>query len=354
MADTQFARRPLKRIHSTSPLTSRPSSRSGSEELNEIDAYEKERLENIRQRDALLASLGFTPTSNHPPPPKPAKQPKSNKDVSGTRASTRSVISIGPTRRSARVAGLVSKAEYDDLASRSPSPRKPLFAPLPKGRTPQIPAPAVKYSDSSTGPSSPASRPTRSSSGVLQFEGRWSGVFTPNVTPEEMFAGGAFGGSFFIDTYSNVLKTPISSSTDIPSLPFSIPESKKSTYLANPVPDPEVNRFKVRAGQSLQEWEKAGWIWPGDPRGWAQWYVRFWQGRRCEDDERQIRRWLKVAGPTGRFKRALLKKVHQAGGKGAQGLRDENVGRVLRQCLWQWGYELNEHEYDEAMSNGGG
>lgn len=56
---------------------------------------------------------------------------------------------------------------------------------------------------------------------------------------------------------------------------------------------------------------------------------------------------LKVAGPTGRFKRALLKKIHQAGGQVAVG--DEDVGRVLRQCLWQWGYELTEREYEEAM-----
>ena len=57
---------------------------------------------------------------------------------------------------------------------------------------------------------------------------------------------------------------------------------------------------------------------------------------------------LKVAGPTGRFKRALLKKIHQSGGLPA--LEDEDTGRVLRQCLWQWGYELNQSEYERAMA----
>lgn len=56
---------------------------------------------------------------------------------------------------------------------------------------------------------------------------------------------------------------------------------------------------------------------------------------------------LKIAGPTGRFKRALLKKIHQAGGQAAVG--DGDVGRVLRQCLWQWAYELTEREYEDAM-----
>ena len=56
---------------------------------------------------------------------------------------------------------------------------------------------------------------------------------------------------------------------------------------------------------------------------------------------------LKVAGPTGRFKRMLMKKVHQAGGE--EGVDDEDVGRVLRQTLWQWGYELTNEEYRRAM-----
>lgn len=54
-----------------------------------------------------------------------------------------------------------------------------------------------------------------------------------------------------------------------------------------------------------------------------------------------------MAGPTGRFKRSLLKKVHLSGGEPA--LADEDVGAVLRQCLWQWGYELTPSEYERAM-----
>lgn len=98
------------------------------------------------------------------------------------------------------------------------------------------------------------------------------------------------------DTYSRLLRTTLSSSAALDSLPFSLPPSDADTdtdvsnLLTSSITQPSVNRFQVLAGQSLEEWEKAGWIWSGDPRGWAEWYVRFWDGRRCEDDERQVKR----------------------------------------------------------------
>ena len=92
------------------------------------------------------------------------------------------------------------------------------------------------------------------------------------------------------DTHSHVLRQSLVAADDIASLPFTLPDSDADRLLSNPEPDGDLNRFRVRAGQSLAEWEKAGWIWAEDPRGWAQWYTRFWDGRRCEDDERQVRR----------------------------------------------------------------
>lgn len=56
-----------------------------------------------------------------------------------------------------------------------------------------------------------------------------------------------------------------------------------------------------------------------------------------------------MAGSTGRFKRALLKKIQQHGGAMAGAVTDETVSPILRQCLWQWGYELNEEEFERAM-----
>jgi hypothetical protein len=76
-----------------------------------------------------------------------------------------------------------------------PIPRR--FDPLPKQSAPIIPS-GPEYDDVDGGiDMEPAARPTRTEDGSLVFEGRWRGVFTPNVTPEEMFRGGAFGGGFF-------------------------------------------------------------------------------------------------------------------------------------------------------------
>ncbi|RXK41703.1 hypothetical protein M231_00938 [Tremella mesenterica] len=318
-----------------------------SDEENELDmSYEEERLENIKNNAALLASLGLSSVSL--PTLKPRVQLDQTKR--STVVKKEKVEYPEPSRRSGRVAALQeigperTHSRSNSLHS-TPSPSPSRKKPLPKAVTPIIPT-GPTYNSTEL---QRASRPRRKVDGSLIFEGRWENVFKPNITPEEMFTGGAFGGSFFCNTYSRILHQPLSSQEDLVKLPFTISDSDR--LLSNDLPDGQVNRFKVRAGQSLQEWEKAGWIWSGDPRGWAEWYVKFWDGRRCEDDERQVRRWLKVAGPTGRFKRALVKKIHSSGGRSV--VEDEDVGRTLRQCLWQWGYQLTLEEYDLAIAGEG-
>ena len=73
--------------------------------------------------------------------------------------------------------------------------------------------------------------------------------------------------------------------------------------------DARINFYQVRASQSQAAWEKAGWIHPQDPRGWFQWYSRFFSGRRTEDDARQIRRWRAIF----RHQRALKSRIRKAG-----------------------------------------
>ncbi|ODN77217.1 hypothetical protein L202_05736 [Cryptococcus amylolentus CBS 6039] len=327
------------------------------DELAGGEDYERERLENIRERDALLQSLGLESKPRLPPPTStPVKRLTLSKEEKQRRKVSKmkelAVRREQPTRKSRRVEAREDGKGREGRDRRTSTRRTPYpgprYDPLPKAIAPTL-APGPDYAEGEGEAYERAPRPTRGQDGRLEFEGRFKGVFAPNLTPEEMFAGGAFGGGFFRDVYSRVTNRQLSSAEDTASLPFTLPPSLHPVLLTSPTPQASVNRFKVSAGQSLQEWEKAGWIWAGDPRGWAEWYVRFWEGRRCGDDARQVNRWLKVAGPTGRFKRALLKKMLQAGGR--EMVEDEDVGRVLRQCLWQWGYVLDGGEFERAMAS---
>ncbi len=100
------------------------------------------------------------------------------------------------------------------------------------------------------------------------------------------------------------------------------------------------NKHRVKAGQDQAFWEQHGWIKPQDPRGWFQWYCRFYQGRRTDDDARQISRWSGVAGAKGRWKRALLNKIVAANAAWDDGA----VSPVIRQTLLHWAHEVTEED----------
>jgi hypothetical protein len=73
------------------------------------------------------------------------------------------------------------------------------------------------------------------------------------------------------------------------------PDWFKNAKLCEGKRDSALNYFKVNASQSLSVWRKKGWIYPEDPRGWFQWYCRYYQGRRIpEIDEIQISRWMAI------------------------------------------------------------
>jgi hypothetical protein len=130
-----------------------------------------------------------------------------------------------------------------------------------------------------------------------------------------------------------------------------------SRYLTSPVYDAEVNKFKVACGQSIEEWEAAGWIdHDHDVRGWFQWYIRFLQGRRCNDDERQVSRWRKCVGETGRWRRMLLKKYMALGVRNVfDDGADEHtpkVSPVIHQTCHHWAFEVRQNILDEFWRSG--
>jgi len=134
--------------------------------------------------------------------------------------------------------------------------------------------------------------------------------FTPDLTPKDMLALGVFGGKYMTDTRRE------------------FPESWfKEAKLSPGGRNPSLNYFGVAAGSSLSEWRKKGWIHPDDPRGWFQWYCRYYMGRRMpQEDDRQIKRWKAF-----RRHAAQLSKSCEAGDFGCRPRQ--------RQALLQWAYD---------------
>ena len=101
--------------------------------------------------------------------------------------------------------------------------------------------------------------------------------FTPDLTPAEMLKLGVFGGKYMTDCGKE------------------FPESWFAQAKLSPKKkDRSLNCFGVDASQPLAEWRRKGWLHEDDPRGWFQWYCRYYMGRRHEDDARQIGRWKAI------------------------------------------------------------
>jgi hypothetical protein len=125
--------------------------------------------------------------------------------------------------------------------------------------------------------------------------------FKPDLTPAEMLCLGVFGGKYMTDC-----------GDEFPASWF------KHARLASGPRDNLLNYFGVEASQPLSEWRRKGWIHPDDPRGWFQWYCRYYMGRRMPDeDARQIKRWKQSAVTSDSFSwRATLVICHAADGSG--------------------------------------
>lgn len=166
--------------------------------------------------------------------------------------------------------------------------------------------------------------------------------FHPNRSPEEILRAGAFGGTYFRSIASAVTNIKYKPSDVLRDTlkPEWIKGLNASKVLTSSTYVPSVNKFRVKCGGSLGMWESSGWISDSDPYGWFQWYCRFYQGRRCGDDGRQISRWMKSVGEKGRFRSQLCNKIFAAGG--FSHVSDVKISPVIRQTLLHWGLEITE------------
>jgi len=136
--------------------------------------------------------------------------------------------------------------------------------------------------------------------------------FKPELTPKQMLALGVFGGKYLTDCKK-----------EFPADWF------KKAKLDPAQHDPEKNFFQINASQPLSYWRKKGWIYEEDPRGWFQWYCRYYLGRRCPDDQRQIKRWKAFKRHLGQVKKNCKPK-------------DLFCRPKQRQSLLHWAYDARK------------
>ncbi|PIN69594.1 hypothetical protein COV93_04940 [Candidatus Woesearchaeota archaeon CG11_big_fil_rev_8_21_14_0_20_43_8] len=133
--------------------------------------------------------------------------------------------------------------------------------------------------------------------------------FKPELTPKQMLKMGVFGGKYMTDCRK-----------EFPEDWFS------DARLCSEFHDPTMNYFGVNASKPLSYWQDRGWIYPEDPRGWFQWYCRYYMGRRCPDDERQIKRW-----------KAMKRHIAQITKNCPEGFLE--CRKKQRQALLHWAYD---------------
>lgn len=139
--------------------------------------------------------------------------------------------------------------------------------------------------------------------------GNFAEDFKPELTPKQMLQLGVFGGVYMRDCRDEFPKDWFT-----------------NAKLAAGERDGLLNYYAVNASQPLSEWRRKGWIYPEDPRGWFQWYCRYFMGRRGPDDERQIKRWKAMRRHIGQIK------AHCVAG-------DELCRQKQRQALLHWAYD---------------
>lgn len=134
--------------------------------------------------------------------------------------------------------------------------------------------------------------------------------FLPDLTPKQMLALGVFGGKYMTDCRK-----------EFPA------DWYKAAKLNSEFHDASLNYFGINASKPLSYWRAKGWIYQEDPRGWFQWYCRYYMGRRIpEEDARQIKRWKQMRRHVSQLQKNCLP-------------GDLTCRRRQRQALLHWAYD---------------
>lgn len=141
----------------------------------------------------------------------------------------------------------------------------------------------------------------------------FSPEFKPDLTPKEMLELGVFGGKYMTDCGNEFPKSWF-----------------KKAKLCPEKHDAKLNYFKVNASQPLSVWQRKGWIYHEDPRGWFQWYCRYYLGRRIpEEDKKQIARWKAIKRHIAQIKKNCKK-------------GDLSCRPKQRQAVLHWAYDTRK------------
>ena len=133
--------------------------------------------------------------------------------------------------------------------------------------------------------------------------------FQPHLTPPEMLKMGVFEGKYLNDCVDE------------------FPTSWFENARLSDSPNPDTNFFGIKSRQPLATWRQKGWIYGPDPRGWFQWYCRYYRGRRLPSvDDIQIKRWRAFSRHAGQVRANCMPS-------------DMSCRPRQRQALLQWAYD---------------
>ena len=134
--------------------------------------------------------------------------------------------------------------------------------------------------------------------------------FRPDFSPQQMLELGVFEGHYLNDCQAEFPQ-----------------EWFINAHLSPEKPNIKINYFGIKSRLSLPEWQRRGWIIGPDPRGWFQWYCRYYMGRRIPDiDAVQIKRWKSFKRHAAQVRKNCLS-------------LDLDCRRRQRQALLQWAYD---------------